>query len=433
MRSPRNPGGVSDPTYMTDRNQLFRIAVRKFGPFESAIFKQWEAFNALHQTGLTLEAVPFDLHPLYESLFVNGGLIKGDWDIAFMNTDWLAEAGEAGALFDLSPLIDADPPEGYPAAWTESLLRLQKFGNRILGLPYHDGPECLLYRKDLFESPAESTRFAHRYGEPLQIPQTWEQFHRIAQFFTRPERGLYGTAFAAFPDGHNTVYDFCLQLWTRNGELFDDSGRMLLDTPAARESLAYYRQILKDEFAVHPASRTFDSVKAGFAFAAGEIAMMVNWFGFASMSETIAESKVRGCVGITPIPTGSGPRVSLNVYWILGIAAGSPHRDVAWKFLRHCASPEMDKLLTLEGAIGCRKSTWSDPQVNAAIPFYHVLEVLHEGARELPRLTQWAKLAEVIDRMVLDVIETEESIARITGRAQARADDLREQFGGRQA
>jgi multiple sugar transport system substrate-binding protein len=417
---------------MADRNKLFRIAVRKFGPFESAIAKQWAAFDARHHTGLSLQAVPSDLPPLYQSLFVNRGLIHGEWDVAFINTDWLAEAGESAGLADLSPFINASPPDGYPGAWSESLLRLQKFGARILGLPYHDGPECLLYRKDLFESPMERSRFAAVFGEPLELPRTWEQFHRIARFFTRPEQALYGTAFAAFPDGHNTVYDFCLQLWTRNGELFDSSGRMLLDTPQALESLEYYRQILKDVAAVHPASRTFDSVKAGFAFAAGEIAMMVNWFGFASMSETIAESQVKGRVGIAPIPSGSDESVSLNVYWILGIASGSPHRDIAWKFLRHCASPEMDKLLTLEGGIGCRQSTWSDAEVNAAIPFYHVLETLHEGARELPRLRQWAKLAEVIDGMVLDVIDTQEPIATIIQRAQARADYLRAQLEGAQ-
>ena len=68
------------------------------------------------------------------------------------------------------------------------------------------------------------------------MPQTWDQFHRIARFLTHPQGVLYGTAFAAFPDGHNTVYDFCLQLWTRGGELFEDSGRILLATPKASES-----------------------------------------------------------------------------------------------------------------------------------------------------------------------------------------------------
>lgn len=408
---------------MTSGEKIFRVAVRKYAPFESAIAKQWQPFESVHRTGLELMAIPLDLHALYESLFVHRGLILGDWDVALVNTDWLAEAGESNALVDLSSFLRASPPDGYPGAWSDSLLRLQRFGASTLGIPYHDGPECLIYRKDLFDDPEERRRFASEFASPLQVPQTWNQFHRIARFFTRPQAGLFGTAFAAFPDGHNTVYDFCLQLWTRGGELLDPAGRIVLNTPTARASLEYYRMLLNDPKAVHPSSRTFDSVRSGLAFAAGEIAMMVNWFGFAFLAQTSPESRVAGRVGIAPVPAGAGPSASLNVYWILGIAAGSPHRDIAWSFLRHCASPEMDKLTTLEGAIGCRRSTWSDPQVNSQAPFYRDLQKLHDGARELPRLREWSRLADVIDRMVLDAIDTEDPVDEILRRAQNRAED----------
>jgi multiple sugar transport system substrate-binding protein len=243
----------------------------------------------------------------------------------------------------------------------------------------------------------------------------------VARFFTRREQGLYGTVFAGYPDGQNTVYDFCLQLWSRGGELFGTDGKILLDTQQAREALDYYRSIFHDAGAIHPGSATFDSVKAGMAFAAGEVAMMVNWFGFAAMSETIDESRVKGRTAIAAIPSDNGRGISLNAYWIIGIPADSPHQDVAWKFLAHCASPEMDKLLTLEGGIGCRKSTWCDEKVNEVIPYYRLLEKLHENARDLPRMTNWSNLAETIDRMMLDVIQTDEPIAAITRRAQRAA------------
>jgi len=408
---------------MTNREKIFRIAVRKFAPFESAIAKQWQAFESIHRTGLELSAIPLDLHELYEALFVRRGLADGDWDVALVNTDWLAEAADSNALADLSGFLRKSPPDGYPDAWSESLLRMQRFGSSTLGLPYHDGPECLIYRKDLFDDPEERRRFASEFASPLEVPETWDQFHRLARFFTRPQSGLFGTAFAAFPDGHNTVYDFCLQLWTRGGDLFDSTGRMLLHTPQARTALEYYRMLLNDSRAIHPSSRTFDSVQSGLAFAAGEIAMMVNWFGFAFLAQTSPESKIAGRVGIAPVPVGAGPSASLNVYWLLGIAAGSPHRDVAWRFLRHCAGPEMDKLTTLEGAIGCRKSTWSDPEVNAQVPFYRELQRLHDGARELPRLREWSRLAEAIDRMVLDAIDTEDPVDEILRRAQKRAEN----------
>ena len=401
------------------RSNLFRIAIRKFGPFASAIRKQWEIFAATENIGLELDAPELDLHPLCESLFDQDGLRNGDWDIAFINTDWVAACHEKRALGNLAPLLEADPPEGYPMAWTPSLLRLQEIDGEVLGLPYHDGPECLIYRKDLLEDPAEKQAYQAKYGSALRLPETWHEFRQLAHHFTRREKGLYGTVYAAYPDGHNTVYDFCLQLWTRGGELTDSQGNVQLDTPQALEALEFYRLMLEDSEAVHPGSRELDSVKTGYAFAAGEVAFMVNWFGFAAMAETIPESRVKGCVGVAEIPHAEGcSGTSLNIYWILSIAAGSPHRYVAWRFLRHCASASMDKLLTLEGAIGCRKSTWMDEDVNRVIPFYRKMEDLHAHAREMPRRADWPRISEVIDRMVMETINSREAIQAIVQRAQ---------------
>jgi multiple sugar transport system substrate-binding protein len=257
----------------------FRVAVRRFPAFESAIGKQWDAFEAVAHSGLTLELAPLDLHPLHQAIFHSAE----PWDVVFLNTDWVLEAADSNTLLDLAPYLKSDPPEGYPGAWSDSLLRFQQVDTRVLGLPYHDGPECLIYRRDLFEEAG------------LPAPSTWEQFHTAARHFTNPARGLWGSVFAAYRDGHNLVYDFCLQLWTRGSDL---SG---LRSAAAQDALRFYRGILRDKSAVHPGcagfdsvKSGFDSVKSGFAFAAGEVALMVNWFRFAAMCETLAESKVRG-------------------------------------------------------------------------------------------------------------------------------------------
>ena len=381
------------------RNQTFRIAVRKYPAFESAIAAQWAAFENLAQTGLTLEAIPYDLPELENTLFHQSGMRNGTWDVAFVATDWIAAMHAARAALDLAPHLHDEQ------AWPDSLLRLQRIGPAVLGIPYHDGPECLIFRRDLFDAPQNQSRFLALHGTPLAPPKTWHDFHRIARFFHAPEKNLYGTVFAAYPDAHNSVYDFLLQLWTRGGELFDPAGNLRFNTPEAREALAFYRTILNDDEAVHPGSRTFDSVQAGLAFARGEAAMMVNWFGFATMAHTDSESNVRGLVDIADIP--GNPSVSLNVYWILSVAAASPHPGVAIRFLQHCATPAMDLLTTQSGAIGCRKSTWSNPAVNAAIPFYRHLESLHAVAREIPARADWPRIATAIDALVTAAITSE--------------------------
>jgi multiple sugar transport system substrate-binding protein len=155
------------------------------------------------------------------------------------------------------------------------------------------------------------------------------------------------------------------------------------------------------------------------AFAAGEVAMMVNWFGFAAMCEVIPDSRVKGKVDVAPIPHAPGASTaSLNVYWLYALPSGCPHKDVAYKFLRSAVSAANDRLLTLEGGIGCRKSTWRDAEVNRTVPYYHRLEELHRGARTLPRKTNWAELSAVIDRMVLDVINTGRPLEEIQREAQ---------------
>ena len=404
---------------MTRRQQLFRIAVRRYGAFEQAIRKQWRAFEEQANTGLTLDLVPFDLHHLEQELFSSGGMAKGNWDVAFVATDWVSAMDELGCALDLTPMLAANCPPDWPYGWATSLLRIQTISSRILGVPYHDGPECLIYRRDLFEDRVCRERFRSRHHRELAPPQTWKQFHELARFFHEPEQNLYGTAFAAYPDRHNSVYDFLLQLWTRGGDLFTSAGKLNFLTPEAEAALMFYRGILTDHEAVHPECLTLDSVALGARFAAGELAMMVNWFGFATAAHTSPDSVVRGRVDIAKLPSEPPANsVSLNVYWMLSIASGSPHQQAAWQFLRNTLTPAMDRLTTLCGAIGCRRSTWIDSEVNARIPFYQRMGELHQVAREIPRRPDWPAIACTIDTLVTQSITTSTPIRHLLEQAQ---------------
>lgn len=363
---------------MNNNENTLRIAVRKFGPFEQTIEKLWKQF--CEQTGCTLEldAPALDLHPLYDEIIADNGLKNGDYDISFINTDWITEAYESGSIESLTPYIDAQPPQDFPQGWSDSMLGFQDFGKDFVALPVHDGPECLIYRTDLFENEVEKAAFKAKTGKDLVVPETWDDFVEVARFFNRPEENLYGTAFAAFPDGHNTVFDFALQTWTRGGELVDENDCVIVNTPEAVKAMEFYRTILNDSSAVHPRSSEMDSVQSGMCFASGEIAMMINWFGFAAMSEVIDESVVKGKLDIAPIPHADGCKsAALNCYWMYVIGSGSTKKQIAYDFIKFAVSQESDKEMTLAGGTGCRKSTWFDDDVNAIIPYYRRLSVLH--------------------------------------------------------
>lgn len=392
---------------------VLRVAVRRFDPFERAIRRQFDDFVRTTGADARLETEALDLTPLHDRLFAARELASGRWDVAFLNTDWLAEAQAEKLIDDLSPWMAEAPIPDFPEGWSASLTGYQRFAGGYWGLPYHDGPECLVYRRDLLDAAG------------IAVPETWEAFRAAARALHRPDEGLYGTVLALLPDGHNSFYDFCIHAWSRGGEPFDAAGRPDFTGAPVLAGLDFLRDLAADPAAIAPQSRDLDSVQSGLLFAQGRVALMANWFGFAAYADTADDSRVKGLVDVAPLPAGpDGRSVSLNVFWVLALASGSAQKALAWAFMRHCARPDMDLLTTAEGAIGTRRSTWADPAVNAAIPYYHRLDWLHEHARQLPHHPRLAQIAQAVDRMLAQALSTDRPSADLLAEAQAAVEQI---------
>ncbi|MGC2618954.1 MAG: extracellular solute-binding protein [Acidobacteriaceae bacterium] len=404
-----------------------RILLRDFSDFENALAAEIAAFHAA-QTEIRVETDVVTIHELYDGIFREGGFREGRWDLAFFVTDWLAEAMERGLLEDLAPRMKGAPLVDWPGGWARSIAEPVCFGNEVSSLPWHDGPECLIYRRDWFEDPVERDAFSNHYGYDLAVPRNWQEFADVARHFTRPEEGRWGTLFAAYPDGHNTLYDFALQVWSRGGSLVDAAGHACVDSAPAVKALDYYRNMVRDAGVCHPDSPEMNSTQSGDVFLEGGVALMVNWFGFAARSEREG-SPLKGKVGIAPIPADEGiDPISLSVFWTLGMARGSKNKRAAWEFLRFVARPDVDLARTEHGTVGVRLSTWRNAELQAAIPCYRRIEEISLGARRLPRTRSLPVFAEIVDGIVIDALTTNEPSTEILRRAQVRIDEARIEF-----
>jgi multiple sugar transport system substrate-binding protein len=456
------------------------IAIRRFADFEDSMREQVQAFVAA-----TGEPEPtfaaFDLHGLHNALFAQGGLADGTFDLALFSTDWIAEARAAGVLEELSPHLlhtphvypgahpgahpgaqtghtldwgpdrPVDWPVDWPEGWPASLTRPCIHHGLTDTIPWHDGPEALLYRADRFADPAEQAAYLARFGEPLAPPRTWNQFLQIARFFTRPDQNQWGTLVAAYPDGHNTLYDLTLLLWSHGGDWAANAASnatgnaagestakpnggpgsparpVTLDTPAMAAALTFYRTLVTDPALCHPRSPRLASTETGDVFTGGEAVMMVNWFGFAARSER-ADSPIRGRVALAPIPRVSlqpeSPSVSLSAFWVLALGRGSRRKQQAARLLRFLMQPAQDLRLLPHGAVPVRLSTWRDPAVQAQYPPYAHLESLSLGARTLPQSVQLPRLAALADHLTQQAITTQIPIPFILQKAQRDFADL---------
>jgi multiple sugar transport system substrate-binding protein len=403
-----------------------KIKYRSFDGFERALATQTQHFAALHpEVGFELShAGPEEL---YAEMVAGGGATSGAYDVMLALTDWLPDLMRRGGLLRLDDFLAAEPPDSWPHGWAESVLGLQRdAAGHVYALPYHDGPEIFHYRTDLFESPEEQSRYEREYGRPLRVPETWGEFLDVARFFTRPNDGLYGTVVAGLNDGHNTVYDFMIHLWSRGGRLLDERLRPAFHGPEGREALQFYVDLITKHGVCPPRTLEYDSVQAGVAYAAGEGATMLNWSGFmavAQMPPSVIIDKSR----CAPIPRGDGPNgrhASLNVYWVLGVCAGSRQPELAYQFLRETASPAMDKVTSLAGGTGVRLSTWNDPEIRAQFQYYEVIEEVHRGADTLPALPEYPALNEVFNRMAWDAVRGAKSVDDALRDAAAECEEI---------
>jgi multiple sugar transport system substrate-binding protein len=396
---------------------VLRIVLRNYADFENALEEEARLFESLHP-GVHVELVPVGIHDLHRSAIVEGGLREGRFDLALLVTDWLAQGMATGALEDLQHWQLRLPIPDWPQGWAPSLVHPLLFGDKVSSLPWHDGPECLVYRCDLFGDAATRDAFRAQFGRELIPPATWAQFEETARFFTGRAAGLYGTVFAAFPDGHNTLYDFALQLWSRGGEFVDARGKPHISSTQAANSLDFYRHVIRDTAVCHPHSPQLDSTQSGDLFLAGDAAMMANWFGFAARASRPG-SPLAGKVAIAPVPTDGVHRpVSLSVFWALALGSGSLNKDLAWQFLRFVATPERDLGITRHGAVGVRLSTWRNPILQSQIPAYREIEAISLGARQLPTGPRMAAFAAIIDSVVTLALTTDDPSLAILESAQ---------------
>jgi multiple sugar transport system substrate-binding protein len=402
-------------------SNVLRFLGRAFEGFQAAIGQQADAWP-----DGTLDTRWLDLPELEDRLLRGAACLDGSTDIVLAVTDWLPRLVESGRLLPLDGLLAAAPPDGWPDGWSPSMRGLTVVSGQRWGMAYHDGPEVLLYRTDLFGDPAEQRGFRAAYGYPLAPPRTWAELLDQARWFTRPDRGLWGTVLGGHPDGHNNVYDFLIQLWSRGGELLGPDDEPLFGSRAGLAALDYLGLLWNEAGVIDPAARSLDSVGAGMAFAAGQAAVTVNWAGYLALSAP-PDSPTHGRVGVAPVPAaGPGqPSVSLNVFWALAIPAGCRRPELAWSFLRHAGSAPMDRITSLAGANGTRLSTWRDPQVRASSPAYAVIEEVHRQVRAMPQTTALPAVVEVLNRMVDDVVNRRASRPELLDRAVAEVRALR--------
>ncbi len=233
------------------------------------------------------------------------------------------------------------------------------------------------YRKDLFEKHGERMKQDLGFDPTPSDDSTWEEFYKTSKWFKDNAKDdvPYGHGHQA-KQHDSLMNDFSNVLWAYGGDYFEDGdtvgrlgssdpGEPILDSYEAIEAADFYNRLVS---IAHPGSLGWDWDGLGTAFAAGQMAMAVNWHEFAAGNE---ESKIKGKVGYARLPRG--PKRSANMYGGtgLGINGTASERDqkAAYLFL-NWATSKKTQLANLESDVGggtpTRDSVYKLPEVEKA-------------------------------------------------------------------
>ena len=161
-----------------------------------------------------------------------------------------------------------------------------------------------MYRKDIFEKHGERMKDDLGFDPMPSDGSTWEQFYKISKWIRKNAQDdvPYGSGHQA-KQHDSLMNDFSNVLWAYGGDYFDngtdvgrfgsnDPGEPLLDSRRGdRTRPDVYHRLVS---IAHPGSRGWDWNGLGEAFAAGQVAMCVNWHEFAAGFEAGEDDQGQG-------------------------------------------------------------------------------------------------------------------------------------------
>ena len=369
-------------------------------------------------TGIHLELTVLpSLRDVYEVIQSSG---SGRYDLIRMDVAWMDEL--AKKLFR--------PLHQIPFDWDGLLAQtLPEFGDSYTSVngericvPYDPSTQLMFYRRDLFCDPTYKRMYFEAYRRELEVPKSFEDYNRIAGFFTRslnPASPVqYGTTVAI---GNVVVSpsEFLPRLFEQGGKLFNAKGQITVDTPEALAALKNYRETYAcSDRTVHD---IWKNVLEGFAD--GSAAMTVVFINYASHILNSKMSSIAGKLGFAPVPGGK----PLSGGGVVGITRSCAHPETACAFLSWLYSNQTAPAFTLLGGLSPCRSAYSNRDIKERYPWLSAARRSFPSAQRRSGSAYYSNFSELqmenilaayVQRAVLGVCTPEEALAQ----AQAEMD-----------
>lgn len=279
------------------------------------------------------------------------------------------------------------------------LSEIRKQGFEIFGFPIQANVLTMAYRKDLFESPQEQKAFQQRYHKQLKVPETWEDFVPVAEFFTRPEKRLYGTTLmAGAGDWATDDFKTLLACWGGDGHMITDNFKLAFNSPKGVAALTYYVDLIRRYKVTPPGVTSFSWDTVSSTFGSGLTAMAMNY------NNMSLDPNVNGEVAYAMVPkkVRYGPHFGT---WMLSVNKFSNNKEWAYRTINWLTSSSSQTKMLQKQLHPSRISVYKNAASKSSLHkdfanFYDILGKSLAVGVGRPRLTDYSDITKAIGSAV---------------------------------
>ncbi len=332
------------------------------------------------QTGTHINIAEFPYTNLFEKELIDLKARTGAYDLIMLDDPWFPRFASEQHLTELTPLFQQRGQAGPDSDFVDTSVALCRHPYQtgpLYALPYVGNSQLFFYRKDLFEKHS------------LKAPATWQDVLTAAKTIHEKENGrVYGYVMRA-AQGNAAVADFMPIFWAFGGEMFDASGKPVVNSPEGIAALEFMLELGKYS---PPGYASFNADEVGAHLLQGTAAMSINWPAWITSFSDPSKSKVIGKMEFTTLPGAQKPGQAEIGNWLIAIPRDSQNAEAAMDFLLWATSAEQMKRSAERGNPPTRKSLFRDAELVAKNPAYPAQLRSLESSRPRPRTPYWNEI-----------------------------------------
>jgi multiple sugar transport system substrate-binding protein len=345
------------------------------------IFAKYAKDKYGYDVKFTFAEAPFS--DLFQKEATSLAAKSSEFNILISDSQWIGALAEPGWIVQLNDIIKANPElnvKWYADSVRNTYQVYPDGSDQLWGFPEESDTIALFIRKDMLADPKEQAAFKAKYNK--ELPQKYEdfenmtmaEFEKLAEFFTRPDKGLYGTAMQ-----YGKIYDYLsCQLypfmWSTGGNFWDQKTHQVYDvlnTPGNAKAMEEMKRWLKYQ---PPGAINYGIPEVVDPFVQGKVFSAFEW---AALGSTMIPDSLTGKVLVVPPPAHVGPDgKAARIYtiggqpWVINKFNDADHMQVAIDFFKWWYLPETQMEFARRGGNPSDAATLNAPGFDDMHPWY---------------------------------------------------------------